>query len=52
MEDMPSYIGKKLGIDQELLRSQEERTEMQAQAAEAMQAQQEQEMQDGGEQLG
>ena len=50
MEDMPAYIGKKLGIDQELIRSQEERTELQAQATEAMQAQQE--MQSGGEQLG
>jgi hypothetical protein len=52
MEDMPNYIGKKLGIDQELLRSSEERAEIQAQAEEAMQQQQAQaqEMQGGGEQ--
>ena len=52
MEDLPAYIGKKLGIDQELLRSTEERAEIQAQAEEAMQQQQAQaqEMQGGGEQ--
>ena len=52
MEDLPAYIGKKLGIDQKLLRSTEERAEIQAQAEEAMQQQQAQaqEMQGGGEQ--
>lgn len=39
LEDMPSYIGKKLGIDQKLLRSEEERRELQSKAAEAMQEQ-------------
>ena len=53
VEDLPDYIGKKLGIDQALLRSEQERNELQEQAAQAMQEQaQAQEMESGGQQLG
>lgn len=38
LEDLPSYIGKKLGLDADLLRTEVEREEM-AQAAQAAQAQ-------------
>ena len=43
LEDMPGYIGQKLGIDQKLLRSEEERQELQQKAAEAMEEQAQQE---------
>jgi len=42
VEDTVSWIGKKLGIEQKLLRTEQERIEMQKQAAAAMQQQQEQ----------
>jgi len=37
LEDLPGYIGKKLGIEADLLRTEVEREEM-AQAAQAAQA--------------
>lgn len=40
VEDLPSWSGKKLGIEQKLLRTDDERTEMQQQAAQALAAQQ------------
>jgi len=40
VEDTVSWIGQKLGIEQKLLRSEEERIEMQEKAAEAMKQQQ------------
>lgn len=43
IEDLPAFVGEKLGIDQDLLRDEAERQEMQEQAALAMQQQQEQE---------
>jgi len=53
VEDLPSWIGQKLGLDQELLRSEEERNELQEQAAQVMQEQaQAQETDTGGQQLG
>ena len=55
VEDLPSWIGQKLGLDQELLRSEEERNELQEQAAQVMQEQaqaQAQETATGGQQLG
>ena len=42
IEDTVAWIGKKLGIEQKLLRTEQERIEMQKQAAEAMTQQQEQ----------
>lgn len=42
IEDSVAWIGKKLGIEQKLLRTEQERIEMQQQAAEAMKQQQEQ----------
>jgi len=43
IEDAVSWIGQKLGIDQKLLRTEDERKQMQEQAAQAMQQQQQQE---------
>ena len=40
IEDTVAWIGKKLGIDQDLLRTEQERTQMQEQAAQMMAAQQ------------
>jgi hypothetical protein len=40
VEDMVAYIGKKLGINQDLLRTEDERKQLQQQAAEAAAAQQ------------
>lgn len=40
MEDIPAWIGRKLGIEQKLMRSTEERTQMQEQAAQMAAAQQ------------
>ena len=48
VEDTVSWIGKKLGIDQKLLRTEQERKEMQEQAAQAMQQQAQQEQQANG----
>jgi hypothetical protein len=45
VEDAVAWIGQKLGIDQKLLRNEQERVEMQKQAAEAMQQQQQAQMQ-------
>jgi len=45
VEDAVAWIGQKLGIDQKLLRNEQERIEMQKQAAEAMQQQQQAQMQ-------
>ena len=42
VEDMVAYIGKKLGIKAELLRTQDERKQLQEQAAQAAAAQQQQ----------
>ena len=55
VEDLPSWIGQKLGLDQALLRSEQERNELQEQAAQVMQEQaqaQAQETATGGQQLG
>jgi len=53
LEDMPGYIGQKLGIDQKLLRSEEERQELQQRAAEAMEEQtQQEEVANGSRKLG
>jgi hypothetical protein len=41
LEDLPAFVGDKLGIDQDLLRDEAERQEMQEQAAAAAQQQQE-----------
>jgi hypothetical protein len=41
LEDLPAFVGEKLGIDQDLLRDEAERQEMQEQAAQAAQQQQE-----------
>lgn len=51
VEDLPAWIGKKLGIDQKLLRTEEERNDLQQKAAEAMK-QQEQEAVPNEQQLG
>lgn len=40
MEDIPAWVGRKLGIEQKLMRDEQERAQMQQQAAQAMQAQQ------------
>jgi hypothetical protein len=41
LENLPAFVGEKLGIDQDLLRDEAERQEMQEQAAQAAQQQQE-----------
>lgn len=40
MEDIPAWIGKKLGIEQKLMRNEQERAQMQEQAAQMAAAQQ------------
>jgi hypothetical protein len=49
IEDMPAWIGHKLGIEQKLLRTEQERTEMQEKAAKAMQQQQQAQAQAQGQ---